>query len=97
MTRTGRHFLNLGCLKEGGGYNYLGGSYRTGPWASYGQQWCVWGGLEFSMGEPQERIGVNGRDGWHEGPSCVIKGGQGWIRGLNGKIRIGGTLTTCMH
>ena len=25
MTRTGRHFLNLGCLKEGGGYNYLGG------------------------------------------------------------------------
>ena len=55
----------------------------------------VWGGLKFSMGKPQERFSVNGRDGWHGRPSCVLRGGHGWYKGLSGRRRGGGRSMTC--
>ena len=101
MTRVGRHELNLGCLKAKSGYNCLGGggagSYRTRHRRVVVNKGGVWGGLEFGMGKPQGRSSVNGRDGWYGGPSCVMRGEQGWIKGLSGKMRSGGTWTTCIH
>ena len=95
MTWAGRHELNVGCLKARGGYNYLG---RAIGW---GHGWVVvngggvWGGLEFSMGKPQGRFSVNGRDGWHGRLGCVLKGGHGWNRGFSGWRRGGGRSMTC--
>ena len=97
MTRASRHELNLGCLKARGGYNFLGGAIGRGHGRVVVHGGGVWGGLEFSMGKPHGRSSVNGRDGWYGGPSCVTRGGQGWIRGLSGKMRGGGTSTTCTH
>ena len=97
MTRAGRHELNLGCLKARGGYNFLGGAIEWGHGRVVVNGGGVWGGLKFSMSKPHGRSGVNGRDGWYGGPSCVMRGEQGWIKGLSGKMRSGGTWTTCIH
>ena len=97
MTRASRQTFNLGCLRARGGYNCLGGAIGWGRgWVMVNSS-DVWGGLKSSMGKPQGSFGVNGRDGWHWGPGCVMKGGQGWIRGLSGKIRNGGKSTMFMH
>ena len=97
MTQVGRHELNLGCLKARGGYNCLGGAIGRGDRQVVVNGGGVWGGLKFIMGKPQGLSIVNGRDGWHGGPNYVMRGGQGWIKGLIGKMRSGGTSTTCMY
>ena len=53
------------------------------------------GGLKFSMGKTRGRSSVNGRDGWHGRPGCVLKGGLGWNRGLSGQRKGGGRLMMC--
>ena len=88
MTRAGRHELNLGCLKARGEYNCLWGLGGGGGRAiGRGHRRVVvngggmWGGLEFSIGKPQGISGINGRDGWYGGPSCVMRGEQGSNQG----------------
>ena len=97
MTQAGRHELNLGCLRARGGYNCLGGAIGWGCGRVMVNSSGMWGGLESSMGKPQGRFGVNGSDRWHGGPGCVMRDGQGWIRGLSGKMRSEGKSTTCMN
>ena len=95
MTWVGRHELNVGCLKARGGYNCLGGAIGQGHGWVVVNGGSVRGGLEFSMGKPRGRSGVNGRDGWHGRLGCVLRGGHGWNRGLSGQRRGGGRLMTC--
>ena len=46
----------------------------------------MWGELESSMGKPQGRFGVNGRDRWHGGPGCVMRGGHQNLRALKSTL-----------